>query len=67
MGVETQFPRGEKLGGKNDLAHVLGEMFDDMVDRFEDRNVIILDLDSLGKPGVAHSGNDLIDCRNSLG
>ena len=49
------------------MAHVLGEVFDDVIGCFEDRNVVTLDMGLLGQAGVIHAGNDGGDLRDPRG
>jgi hypothetical protein len=49
VAVEAEVGAGESLGGGEDLAGVLGEVLDDVVDGFEDGDVVVLGTDGLGE------------------
>ena len=52
MLVVAEVVTGEEFCGENDLGGVLGEVFDDVVDSFEDIDVVVLRLDSFEQTRV---------------
>jgi hypothetical protein len=59
MPVISEIFSGERLGGKNDLAGVLREVFYDRVNQLKNRFLLMLNHNRLGEPAGRQCADDL--------